>query len=283
MLLSCPAKINLFLALAGTLPGGYHAIDTLMQRVGLADELEVDAAPGGELALACDISPTACPEDNLVVRAARLLREAAGRPELGARFLLKKRIPSGAGLGGGSSDAASALLALNRVWGLELPQDELGRLAARLGSDVPFFLGSPAARCRGRGELLEPLPPRPLQLVIVKPPQSLATPAVYGRYDALGRPAPEPEAFYAAYAGGDWRAIGAALHNDLEAPAGELEPALAGVLDLLRRETPYALMTGSGSACFGLFENLAAATAAAGRLQAARPDCLVAATQTLVR
>lgn len=277
----CPAKVNLFLSVDGTLPQGFHAVSTVMQRIGLCDELEAKVGSDGVLELSRDIPATADPEDDLVMKSARLLREYAGKPELGAKLLLKKRIPAGAGLGGGSSDAAGTLAYLNGLWKLDLKKEELLDLALSLGSDVPFFLGPPAALCKGRGEKMTGLRPRELFLVVVKPPESLPTAAVYRKYDEIGRDALDPETFLRAYESGSIEDVGAAFGNALEAPAAELEPRVVLVREMMKTYTPYVSMSGSGSAFFGLFKDLASAAEAASGIKMTHPELTVCATKTL--
>jgi 4-diphosphocytidyl-2-C-methyl-D-erythritol kinase len=158
--LIAPAKLNLTLEVLGGRPDGYHEIASVMQTIDLADHLRLEPADGIVLVATGD-EAGALPEDaesNLAYRAAVALRYAAGRPDLGARISLDKRIPAGAGLGGGSSDAAAVLRGLNRVWRLDLDVPMLTRIAERLGSDVPFFLHGGSARVGGRGEAVDPLP-----------------------------------------------------------------------------------------------------------------------------
>ena len=157
--LKSPAKINLGLFILGKREDGYHELETLFQMVSLYDTLELTALPTG-IELRCDHPGVPADATNLVVRAARLLlaKDAGGRT-LGCRIHLKKQIPVGAGLGGGSGNAGLALRGLNQLWGLGLGTPELMEIAAQLGSDVPFFLGAPAALGRGRGERLTPLQP----------------------------------------------------------------------------------------------------------------------------
>ena len=176
--LRAPAKINLYLRVLGKRPDGYHELETVFERVDLADELAFEASR--ELALTCDDPSLPCGEDNLVLRAARLLQQATGCGA-GARIHLTKRIPIAAGLGGGSSDAAAAMVGLNQLWNLWLESSHLMELGASLGSDVPFFLAPTAfAVGRGRGEQCEPLPPEPpLVHVLVVPPERLSTREVY--------------------------------------------------------------------------------------------------------
>lgn len=278
----CPAKVNLFLSVEGKLPDGYHAVSTCMQRIGLCDELEALPRNDGAISLKRDIPATPEVENDLVMKAARLLKSHVGRDDLGADIILKKRIPAGAGLGGGSSDAAGALRLLGKVWALELKEAEYLDLASRLGSDVPFFLGSPAAWCTGKGEKTEPMVPAELFLLLIKPPQSLSTPAVYARYDVLEREKRDPADFLAAYGSGELSAVGENLYNALAAPALELEPAVGRVLGLLRERTPYVSMSGSGSAVFGLFPDLAAASGAGAEIKALDQGMIVCATKTLL-
>ncbi|MEE9276224.1 MAG: 4-(cytidine 5'-diphospho)-2-C-methyl-D-erythritol kinase [bacterium] len=157
--LQSPAKINLGLRILGLREDGYHEVDTWMQQVSLFDRVWI--RPGGRtIRVTADRPDVPSGRGNLVHRAAAALREAGGGGRrLGARIHLEKRIPPQAGLGGGSGNAALALWALNRLWGTGLSPSGLGRIAAGLGADVPFFLKGPAGRCRGRGEIVSPHPP----------------------------------------------------------------------------------------------------------------------------
>ena len=171
-----PAKVNWFLEVLGKRQDGYHEIETVMQAIDLFDEITVE--PADELTLHCniDLGPQ---EGNLAYRAAALLRDDAA-PGNGARITLIKRIPHGAGLGGGSSDAACTLLALNRLWGLGLEPARLNELAARIGSDCAFFIEGGMSHCTGRGEIIRPLPDLPvMHLVILYPGEVCPTGPVY--------------------------------------------------------------------------------------------------------
>ncbi len=161
------AKINLTLEILGKRDDGYHDIASILQTVSLHDTLKFEESDG--VTLGCDRPELATP-DNLVLRAAHLLRDYAGVSR-GAAINLDKRIPVAAGLGGGSSDAAATLLALNRLWGLELPNADLQPLAAEIGSDVPFFLYGGTGRVFGRGERVEPLPPADLRWAVILTPR----------------------------------------------------------------------------------------------------------------
>ena len=265
-----PAKVNVTLAILGRRPDGFHAIDTIMLPVSLGDRLTARRAPPGRLTLSIRNGPRGIStgEENTVLRAARLLGGGvAGAP--GAALLLEKRTPMGAGLGGGSSDGAAALAALDRLWRLGTPPARLRRLAARIGSDVPFFLGSGAARARGRGERISPVVcPKPFHLVLVHPGFALPTKDVYG---ALRRFAPwerrgavRMDGMLRALRRGDPSALAAALMNDLEAPARWLAPRLQALRSALERMPFLGVgMSGSGSCYFGVCRDAASARALA--------------------
>jgi 4-diphosphocytidyl-2-C-methyl-D-erythritol kinase len=173
--LLAPAKLNLYLRVLGLRPDGYHEIETVFERIDLADELTFEPHPS-EVGLTCTDPTLSCGEENLIAKAARLLQAASGA-RLGARIHVVKRIPIAAGLGGGSSDAATTLAGLNELWGLGLAQARLIELAAQLGSDVPCFLSQAALTIgRGRGEVCEPIHPAcPLAHVLVIPDVRLST------------------------------------------------------------------------------------------------------------
>ena len=263
---SAPAKLNLGLHVLRRRPDGFHDLDTVFLPVGWADTLTAESAD----ALALTTTDPALPTDdgNLVVRAARALA-AWGGVEAGARLHLDKRVPYGAGLGGGSSDAAAALRLLARLWELEVPADVLARLALDLGSDVPFFLDGRPARATGRGERLEPLlgadgdPYRcPFWLVVAVPPVHVGTAEAYG----LVRPRDHDRpALAEAVASNDLDRWRAELVNDFQAPVEAAHPGVAAVRRaLVAGGAGYASLSGSGSAVFGAFEGEAAARAAAG-------------------
>lgn len=253
-----PAKLNLFLEVLSRRADGFHEIETLICPIGLYDTLTFDDAPTGHIdfssAWAADEDCSVeIPQgaDNTVVRALTLLRQAAGT-DRGARVRLLKRIPAAAGLAGGSSDAAAALVAANRVWHLNLRRERLAEIAAAVGSDVPFFLGGGPAICRGRGERIEPVEAPRLDFVLVHPPQGLGTAEVY----RACRPADDPRtaaAVVTAWRAGCLAEVGRRLHNGLQAAARTLTDAIG------RLETEFAkldllghAMSGSGSSYFGL-------------------------------
>lgn len=256
-----PAKLNLSLEILGRRPDGYHEIETVMVSIGLYDSLRFTPTADGSFSLATRLAVRPlpgepppvldCGDDNLVLKAARLLQSETG-VRMGATIELVKRIPWQAGLGGGSSDAAATLAALNRAWNLNLPSEELHRLAARLGSDVNFFLDScPAAICRGRGEQIEPVPlRRALQFLVVQPVGGLSTGEVFRAWrsgESTGRSA----AVVAALARGGPHSFSNDLYNSLEAPAVALHEGVARLLKVLRKSGGLgASLSGSGSACF---------------------------------
>lgn len=245
------AKVNLALDITGRRADGYHLLDTIMASVDLWDELIL--RPGKGLTLHVVGHAPAGP-DNLVLKAAGLLAPLAGGR--GADITLVKRIPSEAGLGGGSADAAAALMGLSALWGLALPRARLIEMALQLGADVPFMLTGGVARCRGVGEIIEPIPrAKPLWLVLLKGEEGLSTARVYAAYDR--GPSPAPVDVDGAVALLDRpAALAGVLKNALEPPARALLPAIATACeDLMAAGALTAIMTGSGSAVFGLFSD----------------------------
>jgi 4-diphosphocytidyl-2-C-methyl-D-erythritol kinase len=243
------AKVNLSLRVLGKRPDGYHEVDTIFQTVDLSEELVFLEREEEGVALTIEGLSLPVIEENLILRATRALAKRTGTRR-GARIHLSKKIPIGGGLGGGSSNAASALLGLSALWNLQLSDADLEALAASLGSDVPFFLLGGRARGTGRGEILEPLPDGPEEwLVLVFPRFSLSTAMVYG---ALAAPALTDSAAATNLRGSD--SGGGPDRNDLESAAeslrGELRRFRAALLD---SGATSARLSGSGSTVFGLF------------------------------
>ncbi len=265
-----PAKLNLFLEILGKRPDGFHELESLMVAINLHDTLVFNDGEPGRITLRCDDPSLPTGRENLVVRAAERLRDEAGDARLGASIDLRKAIPSQAGLAGGSSDAAATLAGLNRLWGLEYPVDRLAALAGEIGSDVAFFFSGPAAVCRGRGERVEGIPlPGPLHFVLVCPPLGVGTAEVYRRLVPPERPRSMGPVL-GAWADRDFEALGAGLFNRLQPVAEALEPALGRVREALANLGPSLdghLMSGSGSAYFGLCRGLDAAESAARDLK----------------
>lgn len=260
--LLAPAKVNLYLKVVGRREDGFHLINTLMQPVSLADELDISLTGSG-LSLACD--DPSLQDENLVLEAARAFFERTGLPAR-ASFHLRKHIPVAAGLGGGSSDAAAALKGLNRLHDHPLAEEELAELAAGLGADVPFFLAGCTAWCTGIGEVVEPWPDFPLlELVLVNPGFSVSTAWVYGQLDLewtnsallhrIYRPPRQPEY------------IERLLANDLERVTLQAHPVVGQIkAALMEKGAEGTLMTGSGPTVLGVFPDRVSAVSAAEQL-----------------
>ncbi|MBP0465213.1 4-(cytidine 5'-diphospho)-2-C-methyl-D-erythritol kinase [Roseomonas sp. PWR1] len=265
---AAPAKVNLHLHVTGRRPDGYHLLDSLVVFAGVGDVVRARAGEGFAVA-GPEAGALAAEGDNLVLRAARALAQAAG-VSAPVGLALDKHLPVASGIGGGSADAAAALRLLNRLWGLGWPEERLAALALPLGADVPACVASRPCRMGGIGEALAPAPRLPaFGLVLVNPRVALATPAVFRARDGdFSAPAALPAGW--ADAAALARDLGA-LRNDLEAPAIGLCPPVAEVLDALRALPGCLLarMSGSGATCFGLFAQAAGAAEAAGRLPAA--------------
>ena len=238
---AAPAKLNLFLHVVGRRADGYHLLQSVFVLIDWCDTLHFERRADGRLARH-DLG-AALPDDDLCLRAARLLQAESGT-RLGADISIEKHVPWGAGMGGGSSDAASTLLALNRLWGLNLPRERLAALGLKLGADVPFFIGGHNAFVEGIGERLTPLPVPRAWFAVVKPPAAIATSAIFGSPLLVrNTEAVILAGFLADTAGGFGR-------NDLQAPA-EAHCAEVGVArEILQRRFGNARMTGSGSAVF---------------------------------
>lgn len=247
-----PAKVNLHLEVLGKRPDGFHAIETLILAVDLFDTLELRRTPSSVIELTCEPDTLPNGPGNLVWKAAEALRIATGTTQ-GATIRLTKRIPHEAGLGGGSSDAATTLAALNELWNRNQTVGQLNAIAATIGSDVGFFLCPPAAWCTGRGEVVEPVTVGgEFQLVLVKPPVGCPTAEVYRRVLVPTQPK-SGEAARDALATGDAERLAHCLHNRLQAAAFALRPEVEAVHTRLSGCRPLAcLLSGSGSSVFAL-------------------------------
>ena len=261
------AKINLTMEVFQRRADGYHEVRSVLQSVSLRDRLILTPLPGRELEFSCDV-PELGGEDNLVMRAYRLLE--ARHPLGGVRMRLEKAIPCQSGMGGGSADCAGALRGLCRLFGLELPREELMALGAELGADVPACLDGRPVLAEGIGEKLTPLEAGPpLELVILMPPAAFSTPEMYRRLDRREvLPSPVPlDGRIRGLAAGVPGAVAKGLCNHFEktAPCGAL---IAGAkAALLSAGAVGASMTGAGAAVFGVFESAAAADRAADMLR----------------
>ena len=254
--LAASAKVNLFLRILAREEGGYHGVETLLCRVDLADDLVAERVAGSGVSLEVSGGDAGPAEENLVVRAARLVLEATGH-RFGVRLSLTKSIPMRAGLGGGSSDGAAALVAVNRLAGDAVPRHELLQFAARLGSDVPFFLsGAALALAWGHGERLVRLPPLPsLPGLLVLPTTEVSTAEAYAwldesrlTWERRGAVALDLEAL------ASWGSIGRMAGNDFEAVVFARLPEVKRAFEALAATHPLLCrMSGSGSALFALY------------------------------
>jgi 4-diphosphocytidyl-2-C-methyl-D-erythritol kinase len=254
------AKLNLFLRVTGKLDDGFHQLETVFHSVGLSDLLELTSANEGAIDVEMEASRlggqnTPVPDANLVTIAARRLVDV-GRSGMGAAIKVTKNIPIGAGLAGGSADAAATLVGLNVLWGLGLSMGTIVEIAAELGSDVPYCVVGGTAFGDGRGVRLEQLPdPVPLWFVLGISDRPLMTAAVFDAWDEVGvvGRGVAADRMISALTRGDLREIAAALHNDLYLPAVHLRPDIeAGVAAMVDAGAVGATMTGSGPTVFGL-------------------------------
>ncbi|HEY4079112.1 MAG TPA: 4-(cytidine 5'-diphospho)-2-C-methyl-D-erythritol kinase [Burkholderiaceae bacterium] len=258
-----PAKLNLFLHVVGKRADGYHLLQSVFTLIDWADTLHFERRADGQLAR--HDRGASLPEDDLCLRAARLLREETGCTQ-GADILIDKRLPSGAGMGGGSSDAASTLIALNRLWGLNLSRRRLLALGLKLGADVPFFIGGQNALVEGIGEQLRPVTLPPMQFAVLKPPVSISTQQIFSSpllamseslaivagfpaSNDLGlNPGLSLELSLGLNAGNSLsRSFG---RNDLQNAAEAASQEVVEALNLLKKTFGNSRMTGSGSAVF---------------------------------
>jgi 4-diphosphocytidyl-2-C-methyl-D-erythritol kinase len=237
-----PAKLNLFLHVTGRRPDGYHLLQSVFRFIDYGDELGFAVRPDGEVRRVNPL-PGLDPSDDLCVRAARLLKQHSGCTQ-GADITLDKRLPLGGGLGGGSSDAATTLLALNRLWQLDLPRTELQSLALQLGADVPVFVFGESAFAEGVGEKLQPISLPSAWYVVLVPPVHVSTAEIFSSGELTRDTIPIKMADFSAGYG----------HNDLEPVVCQKYPVVAEHLAWLRH-CGDARMTGSGACVFAGFSD----------------------------
>ncbi|MBQ8137135.1 MAG: 4-(cytidine 5'-diphospho)-2-C-methyl-D-erythritol kinase [Clostridia bacterium] len=282
MIVDVPAKINWTLQICGKRADGYHTLDSIMQHISLYDTLNIEPAAALSLTVISDDGAVPTDEKNLVLRAAEALRRGGDQ---GASITLTKRIPTGAGLGGGSADAAAALLALNALWGLRLPIQTLESLGCSLGADIPFCLHSQPMRVGGIGEILTPLdkPVPAMHLVLLKGSESLSTKTIYECFDE------QPPITNGKTYADEWLGWIHSLHadgqpitpawNDLEPVSIRFAPAIQKAKDALYENgAVFAQMTGSGTAVFGVFADEKKAARCAASLKESYPVCLLCQT-----
>lgn len=277
--LTASAKLNLYLCLTGRRPqDGYHLLDSLVLFTAFGDTLEAEAANTLSLRLSGPFAGAVDAQDNLVLRAAQCLRARYGLT-YGAALRLDKHIPVGAGLGGGSADAAATLHLLNALWDIGAGADELAALALPLGADVPACLLAQPLHMSGIGEVITPMPDFRLNraIVLVNPGEPLLTAAVYREYARRGT--------YSAPVEASRRGDYAARRNDMQEAAIALCPPVRDVLDLLAAQAgcELARLCGSGATCFGLFADAAAAGRAGEAIRSAQPGWWVQVTTQAAR
>ncbi len=270
---AAPAKVNLALLVGPVRPDGFHEIASLMLPLSLADRVTVEKTPGAALDVACDVAPGT---DNLAARMVRELEDRLDR-SFEVRVTIEKRVPAGGGLGGGSSDAAATLLALERLFDLELSARLRYEAAAAVGSDVPFFLWPGPQLAMGRGQVLKDVVLPALHIVIAMPDIALSTAAVYRWHDedaevTLKEFSPKARLLSGrTHAAAKAKDVAALVTNDLEASVVARTPEVGELVDRLRCAGALAAaMTGSGAACFGIYASEARALKAREAVAPAR-------------
>jgi len=294
--INTPAKLNLFLELHRRREDGFHDLETLMVPISLFDSLKIQrTAPQGSKSVHVDCKwadglpqsqQTDLPseQNNIVTKALQLLRNTA-KVEAGATVAMTKRIPAQAGLGGGSSDAAAALIGANEIWQLDWPLEALAELGAEIGSDVPFFLfdshraQSPLVRCTGRGEVMETVPMTGhLHCVVVKPDFGLSTPEVFGQVVVPDKPM-SSEPVRTCLAANDLNGLAKSMFNRLQREAEKLTPWIEEIASRMSRLSVWAhQLSGSGTSYFAVCRNKRQAWQVAARLRATRLGRVMVAT-----
>lgn len=266
--LKCAAKINLSLDVTGRRQDGYHTLESIFQSVGVYDTLKVSVQAGEGIALSCSVPYIPCDDRNLAYRAAQAFLAYSGKP-CRISMHLEKRIPSGAGMGGGSADAAGVLYALNLLLECGYSNEELREIGVKLGADVPFMLLGGTALAEGVGEILTPLSTFDgIPLVILKGRQSISTPAAYAAIDRLEYPAhPDTARMLEAVRTRNTALLAATCANLFEAAAADCRDVSRAKQALTAHGAACAVMTGSGSAVFGIFGDMASARACANAVR----------------
>lgn len=264
------AKVNLSLDILGKREDGYHDLKSVMQTVSLRDDIEIDVGTGKPWCLKCDKEGIPCDERNLAWKAAKVYCDTLGKNPGGLEIRITKRIPSQAGMGGGSSDAAAVLRALNRYYGDPITVEELADLGAKVGSDVPFCVVGGTCVCEGRGEKLRKLPDMPqCYLVVCKPRFSVSTPELFQRIDGEQiTDRPDHAAMENALIAGDLEQLACNVFNVFDPVVTKDHPELNDIKSVM---TEYGAltcqMTGSGSATFAIVEDPLSAVAISGLLK----------------
>ncbi len=263
------AKINLSLDIVGKRSDGYHELDTLFYELSLHDLLIVEKQEKEGIFLNCSDETLSCSQDNLIYKAVKLLQEKY-QIKKGVRIYLEKNIPMGAGLGGGSSDAAAALKAVNELFNLNIPRENLKEFGAKLGADVPFFIEGGMARAQGIGEQLTPLKKKKLwPMIVIKPEVSVPTVWAYKEADKVENPLhPDIKTLLKSLEEENYSQVCESLGNSFEKAVCSQYPQIEEVKkELLFYGADVSVMTGSGAAVFALFDNAERAEKAADQLE----------------
>ncbi len=266
--IDAPCKINLALDIVGLLPNGYHEMDMVMESIGLCDRITLTVEDGDEINMLCDDGTLACDGSNICVRCAKAFLEATGLKK-NVLIDLKKHIPMMAGLGGGSADGAAVLCGLNKLCETNLSCEKLCEIGFKIGADIPFCIKGGSQRAKGAGEVLSDVPAlsEKLNILVVKPNFSVSTGAAFKGFDEQENPSrADVEGMIKALEGGELSKIAAKLHNVFE-PFCKPEEIGAIKAAMLSYGAAGALMSGSGSAVFGIFEDEAKAIACGAFLQ----------------
>ena len=272
------AKLNLTLDVLGKREDGYHDLRSVMQTVSLCDDIEIDVGTGKNWYLKCDREGIPCDERNLAWKAAKVYCEAMDRNPNGLEIRITKRLPSQAGMGGGSADAAAVLRALNRHYGEPLQLSALAELGAQVGSDVPFCVVGGTCMCEGRGEILRKLPDMPAcYFVICKPAFPISTPVLFKKIDEAEIPVrPDNLAMEEALRGEDLDKVAQNVFNVFDPVVSAEHPELEEIKSAMREYGALACqMTGSGSATFAIVEDPLSAVAISGLLKQRYQDIFV--------
>lgn len=281
MKILAPAKLNLSLDVTGKLPGGYHSLCMVMESVEFGDDITLTLREDGEICLENSLDWLPSDGRNLAVKSVSVFREALRQPSLGADIRIEKRIPVGAGMGGGSTDAAAVLRALNVLTGCPFNTEQLRALGLQIGSDVPYCVTGGSFLAKGRGEILSPLPmPPDCAVVVAKPRFSVSTAELFHRIDSrVLRIHPDTDGMLVALSEGSLSGVARRMFNVFEDVLPRAGDILALKSSLLDGGAPGAVMTGTGSAVFGLFKDPSDAEAACDALK--RQNCFAVVTRFL--
>lgn len=273
------AKINLTLDILGKRPDGYHDLKSIMQTVSLHDVVELDIGTGKDWELHCEGNPDVpCDPRNLAWKAARLYCDAVGKDPDGLTIRIEKHIPSGAGMAGGSADAAAVLRGLNRYFGNLMTEEELAELSARIGSDIPFCVLGGTVMCEGRGEIMRRIKPCPGCVILgCKPEFSISTPVLFHEIDSVEIYAhPDNDAMEAAIEAGDMERIASLIYNVFDPVVSRVRPEIGHIKGICREHGALAAqMTGSGSVVFALMPDMDAAEKAMEVLKKTYPQVFI--------